>query len=280
MTDSQPPESFVEYALEAVRRELRAGALKPGERVAADALARRLSISHIPVREALRVLEAEGQLVRDQRRLIVATLSAAEAEDIYVTRELLEREAITLGVPRLTGEDHRRLTELVDDMEAAATVGDQTRYNHLTRQFHFLPFEKAGRPWVVRFLRILWDSSVRYQRALFAEGGWRAGHVDHHRDLLAALIVGDVDRVDEILSHHRHWLIAEVRRIAGHIDAEATARPTLASASEQAGQLRGTRRAKRGGPSPSSSAWRSASNRSKKSPDGSATDPVGPSRSP
>lgn len=206
-TTSGPPESFVDYAVEGVRQELLSGSLKPGEKVTADALARRLGISHIPVREALRFLEAEGQLVRDQRRLRVAALSREEAEDIYHTRELLEREAIAIGVPRLTAEDHSALTTLVEGMEAAAAAGSQGTYHVLTRRFHFIPFEKAGRPWVLRFLRNLWDASARYQRPLFQEGTWRAGHLGHHRDLLDALVLGDVDRVNSIMSHHRHWLI-------------------------------------------------------------------------
>ena len=206
-----PPQSFVEYAVQGVRRELLTGALRPGERIAADALARRLGISHIPVREALRYLEAEGQLVRDQRRLQVAPLTSDEAEDIYLTRELLETEAVRLGVPRLTDEDIARLHTLADEMELAAEHGDLTTYHALTRKFHFIPFEKAERPWLVRFLRNLWDASVRYQRPLFSEGGWRGGHLGHHRELMAALGARDVLAVTQMMRHHRHAVIAQVR---------------------------------------------------------------------
>jgi DNA-binding GntR family transcriptional regulator len=104
------PESLVDYAVKAVRNELLTGLLRPGERLTEEATAQRLGISHIPVREAFRFLEAEGHVVRDARRgLRVAQLSAAEAQDIYRTRALLEVEANRLGVPELTPEDDRRL---------------------------------------------------------------------------------------------------------------------------------------------------------------------------
>lgn len=208
---ARPPSSYVDYALEGVRRELVTGALKPGEKIAVEALAKRLGISHIPVREALRYLEAEGQIVRDQRRLRVAVLSLQEAEDIYHTRELLEREAIALGLPRLTKHDKAALTTLVAAMETAAAAGDQAAYHSLTRRFHFIPFERAERPWMLRFLRVLWDASARYQRPLYQSGTWRGGHLGHHRDLLDAAIDGDVPRVNELMSHHRQWLIAAAR---------------------------------------------------------------------
>src|SRR6266516_2172109 len=104
------PESLVDYAVQAVRNELLTGLLRPGERLTEEATAQRLGISHIPVREAFRFLEAEGHVVRDARRgLRVAQLSAAEAQDIYRTRALLEAEANRLGVPELTADDDRRL---------------------------------------------------------------------------------------------------------------------------------------------------------------------------
>ncbi len=214
-----PPESYVDYAVERIRRAIRAGALRPGDRIATDALADDLGISHIPVREALRMLEAEGHLVREGRRVRVARLSPDEADDIYLTRALLERAALELGVPRLTPSDDIRLTALVDELERAAAIGDDGRYHELTRQFHFLPFERARRPWLLRFLRILWDASARYQRALFEPGRWRTDHVGHHRRLLEALKARDVDRVDAILAEHRHWLTEQARQVDGRAEA-------------------------------------------------------------
>src|SRR5918999_1600529 len=102
----RPPESLSDYALRAIREDLIEGRLVPGQKIAAEALAARLRISHVPVREALRHLEAEGHLERDPRSgTRVASLSAPEADEIYRLREILESEAHECGVPLLEASD-------------------------------------------------------------------------------------------------------------------------------------------------------------------------------
>lgn len=211
------PESLVDYAVKAVRNELLTGLLRPGERLTEEATAQRLGISHIPVREAFRFLEAEGHVVRDARRgLRVAQLSAAEAQDIYRTRALLEAEANRLGVPELTGEDDRRLETLAGQMEEAAAIGDLIAYRRYNRAFHFVAFERSGRLWLVRFLTNLWDAAARYQTPLFSGGAWQAPHLAHHRGLLEALKTRDAERVNQLMHEHREWLLSNVHsRTAG-----------------------------------------------------------------
>lgn len=205
------PESLVDYAVQAVRNELLTGLLRPGERLTEEATAQRLGISHIPVREAFRFLEAEGHVVRDARRgLRVAQLSAAEAQDIYRTRALLEAEANRLGVPELTADDDRRLETLAGQMEEAAAGGDLGSYRRHNRAFHFVAFERSGRPWLVRFLTNLWDAAARYQTPLFSGGAWQAPHLAHHRGLLQALRDRDAERVNELMHDHRKWLLSTV----------------------------------------------------------------------
>jgi DNA-binding GntR family transcriptional regulator len=206
------PESLVDYAVKAVRNELLTGLLRPGERLTEEATAQRLGISHIPVREAFRFLEAEGHVVRDARRgLRVAQLSAAEAQDIYRTRALLEVEANRLGVPELTPEDDRRLEDLARQMEEAAARDDLGAYRRYNRAFHFVAFERSGRPWLTRFLTNLWDAAARYQTPLFSGGAWQAPHLDHHRGLLEALLARDAERVNQLMHDHREWLLSTVQ---------------------------------------------------------------------
>jgi DNA-binding GntR family transcriptional regulator len=205
------PDSLTEYAVEAVRNDLLMGKLRPGERLTADGVAERLGISHIPVREAFRYLEAQGHLERDGRRgARVVPTSPQEARDIYLTRETLETEANALGIPCLTDADDQRLIALVGAMEAASAAGDLRTYRDHNRAFHFISFERADRPWVVRFLRNLWDASARYQSPLFVNGVWQVKHPSHHRALLDALLARDVELVNRLMGEHRTWLVASV----------------------------------------------------------------------
>ncbi len=221
------PESLVDYAVKAVRNELLTGLLRPGERLTEEATAQRLGISHIPVREAFRFLEAEGHVVRDARRgLRVAQLSAAEAQDIYRTRALLETEANRLGVPELTREDDLRLETLASQMEEAAATGDLIAYRRYNRAFHFVAFERSGRLWLVRFLTNLWDAAARYQTPLFSGGAWQAPHLAHHRGLLEALETRDAECVNQLMDEHRKWLLSNVHsRTAGIAGPGAHAHP-------------------------------------------------------
>jgi DNA-binding FadR family transcriptional regulator len=75
-----------EHALEWLRRAIVAGELRPGERVGQDEVAERIGVSIVPVREALRVLEQEGQLTYIPRRgYFVVDLRVADLEEIYAS---------------------------------------------------------------------------------------------------------------------------------------------------------------------------------------------------
>jgi DNA-binding GntR family transcriptional regulator len=215
---SRPPDSLPEYAVEAIRNDLLTGRLRPGERLTANAIASRLGISHIPVREAFRFLEAQGHVTRDGRRgARVVPTSQEEAKDIYLTRAALEAEANALGVPRLTPADDALLVSLIAQMEEAAAAGDLRAYRSHNRNFHFIAFERSDRPWLVRFLRNLWDAAARYQAPLFVGTAWQTKHPAHHRALLDALLDRDVDTVNRLMGQHRSWLLSSVGVLAGYV---------------------------------------------------------------
>jgi DNA-binding GntR family transcriptional regulator len=220
----RPPDSLPEYAVEALRNDLLTGRLRPGQHLTAKGIASRLGISHIPVREAFRYLEAQGHVTRDGRRgARVVPTSPEEARDIYLTRAALEAEANALGVPRLTAADDALLVRLIAQMEEAAAAGDLRAYRSHNRTFHFIAFERSDRPWVVRFLRNLWDAAARYQAPLFAGSAWKVDHPAHHRALLDALLSRDVDLVDRLMGEHRTWLLTSAGALP--IDPDSAPRP-------------------------------------------------------
>ena len=104
-TASRPPDSLAEYAVEQIRNDLLMGKLRPGSRLTADAIAEQLGISHIPVREAFRFLEAQGHLQRDGRRgARITPTSPGEATDIYLTPYLdLSSGNVIVNVAPLPG---------------------------------------------------------------------------------------------------------------------------------------------------------------------------------
>lgn len=215
-----PPESLSDYALRSIRADLVEGRLLPGQRVAAEQLAASLAISHVPVREALRHLEAEGHLERDPRSLTrVRDVTPAEADEIYQLRELLETEIHKTAVPAMRGEDFAELDLHFDDMEEAIREGDIAQFARANRAFHFVVFNRSGRAWMVRFLNIIWDAAARYQTSLFLTPGWEISLQQHHEELRIALRAHDVHAVNRIMNDHRHVTV-EATHAAGSSDGQ------------------------------------------------------------
>ena len=208
-----PPQSLSDYALRAIREDLIEGRLRPGQHITTEGLAQALQISHVPVREALRYLEAEGHLERGARSgVAVAAVSPAEAEEIYRLRQLLETEVHAIAIPKLTSDDLTALAAHFDEMEAAVAGGDTAQYARANRAFHFVAFERSEMKWMLRFLNIVWDAAARYQTSLFRESGWERSLQRHHGLLVEAMKKRDVDAVNQLMDEHRMVTVEAARQ--------------------------------------------------------------------
>ncbi len=152
--------------VDGIRDLILKGRLKPGDRLRQDELADTFGVSTMPIREALRQLQAEGLVIfRPRRGAIVATVSVAEYEEIYRIREALEILAC-----RWAGEDFERipvdrLRVLLGEIEEAeANFEDVYRRMQLVREFFFSIFAASEREHLLRILSSLWDLSQQYRR--------------------------------------------------------------------------------------------------------------------
>lgn len=208
----KPPESLGDYAIRAMREDLIEGRLVPGQRISMEVLAADMGISHVPLREAVRYLEAEGHLQRDPRSQVrVTPVSTEEAGEIYRLREILEAEAHATGVPLLTDEDIATLDRHFAAMEDAVARGDIAQFARSNRAFHFVPFERGGSSWMLRFMNIIWDAAARYQTSLFQQAGWETDLQRHHSRLRDAMARRDAAEVNRIMDEHRRVTIEAAR---------------------------------------------------------------------
>lgn len=208
-----PPETRGDYALLSIREDLVTGRLVSGVRITAEELAARLGISHVPVREALRYLEAEGHLERDHRgRLRVRPTSPDEAEEIYDLRRTLESAVLTVAVPKLTEADIAAMEVEMAAMESGLSQRDIFAYAAANRRFHFVAFERAERPWMLRFLRNVWDAAARYQTRVFSSSGWEQRLQEEHHNLLEACRRRDTAAAIATMDVHRTLAIEEAHR--------------------------------------------------------------------
>lgn len=207
-----PPDSLSDYALRAIREDLIEGRLLPGQRVTTGSLAQALQISHVPVREALRYLEAEGHLERGARgRIHVARATPGEAEEIYRLREILETEVHGIAIPAMTEADFRALDDLYQTMEEAVESGDTAGFARANRAFHFVAFQRSNMKWMLRFLNVVWDAAARYQSSLFREKGWERDLQRHHSLIKDAMKRRDVNEVNRLMDEHRRVTVEATR---------------------------------------------------------------------
>lgn len=185
-----------------LRDAILSGEYEPGARIRQEDLADRHGASRVPVREALRMLEAEGlvTLVANTGAW-VARLSQAECDELYQIRERIEPLLLGLNVPLLSDADVERLEALAVAMERSDDVEDFLR---LDREFHLSSYAAATTTTLGDLVLGLWNRTQHYRRAysrMFHSEGDRSVHHEHHL-LVAALHRRDADEAERILGGH------------------------------------------------------------------------------
>ena len=152
-----------------LREDILAGRLRPGDRIRQEDVAERLGASRLPVREALRILEAEGLTEHEPRKgARVPRLSQHEVEVTYQMRERLEPLALVEGLDRLTPADLTRLEEVQREIEAD---DDLDRFLELDREFHLLTYTGCTLDPLMSMITRLWNSTQHYRRAFVTLSG-------------------------------------------------------------------------------------------------------------
>ncbi|HWH98155.1 MAG TPA: GntR family transcriptional regulator [Pseudolysinimonas sp.] len=178
------------------------GEYAPGARIRQEDLAERYGASRVPVREALRMLEAEGLLTLVANTgAWVTELSLADCEELYRIRERIEPLLLTFSAPALSSAAIDRLAELADAMESADDVEEFLR---LDREFHLGSYAEADTAVLGDLVLGLWNRTQHYRRAftrVFRSSGDRSAHYDHHL-LVGAFRRGDTEEAERILAAH------------------------------------------------------------------------------
>jgi DNA-binding GntR family transcriptional regulator len=155
-----------EAVVDGIRDMILSGQVKPGDWLRQDELAAAFGVSTMPVREALRQLQAEGLVTLHRRRgAAVAILSVSDLQEIYCIRQALETLAVRWAADNIGRIPVQRLESLLGKIEAAeAHFDDVDRRLHLVREFFFCIFEASERGHLLRMLNSLWDLCHQYRR--------------------------------------------------------------------------------------------------------------------
>jgi DNA-binding GntR family transcriptional regulator len=194
--------------VETLRDEIIRGDLVPGQYLRLEEIAARFDVSTMPVREALRDLEAEGLVtIFPHRGATVTQLSADELQDIYDIRATLEEMATRLAVPLVTKATLAELTSLVEQMENH--LGDVATLVKLNHQFHLTLYAASGRRHLCELNRVLRYRVQHYLHLFTVETA-----LDHpqtqgeHRAILEACRRGDAEQAAALMRDH----VAQVGR--------------------------------------------------------------------
>ncbi|MBC2778920.1 GntR family transcriptional regulator [Parasphingopyxis marina] len=198
-----------------IRSAIVKGQLAPGVHLGQMQIAEQFTASRVPVREALKLLAAEGIIVHDPNRgFFVAAISASEAQQLYRLRHLLEGELLK-SIPWPDKTQLAALETRIEELEQLLKKGDRPSWVLRHREFHKALFELSDRDVIVRECLRMWMLTDRYRSLLpgpQASGDERRGPTDE-RKILAALKAKDRAKLLEVVERDRQrveQLILEV----------------------------------------------------------------------
>jgi DNA-binding GntR family transcriptional regulator len=185
---------------ERIRAAIYDGRLPCGMAIRQQELATLFGVSRMPVREALRQLEAQGLLkVVHHKGAVVAPLINHDSTETYALRMLLECEALRLSVPLLDEPDFAFAQDCIERLERTS---DYVEISRLNRAFHWTLYAQAGNR---RLLNLIDEGLIEEERFLrfnLEAMGLRNMAQDDHRNLLQAARQRDVMLAVELLREH------------------------------------------------------------------------------
>jgi DNA-binding GntR family transcriptional regulator len=193
--------SLPDVIYERLRREIATGQLQPGP-LKLRPLAERFGTSPIPVREALRRLEAD-RLVSfvGNRAIQVNEVSAKELDEVFAIRAELETLALRLAVPAVTQPDRlAELERLMDRMDEQAD--DPAEWRTTNEEFHKALYEPADSPRLLGLIHNLWIVVEPYLRMYVRSLPGLRESQKQHRAIVEHLVSGDVPAAQAILREH------------------------------------------------------------------------------
>ena len=185
-----------------LRDEILSGALAPGERIRQEEVAERLGGSRLPVREALRILAAEGLVdIEAHKGARIPILDLEEVDVLYRMRERLEPLALVQSLPRLDESDLGEIEAIQDRIETGGSMRD---FLVLDREFHMATYSGCSTDHLMSTIDRMWNATQHYRRAFMTMAGPERQWIVNaeHRLLVDALRRRDADDGERYLAGH------------------------------------------------------------------------------
>lgn len=184
-----------------LRQRIIDGTLAADARLTEPVLSAQLGVSRTPVREALRLLQAEALVVEQPTGGVrVAPLAVTDLHRVYDVRARLEGLLARDACERARPADVARLSRLVDLMDAVRDHEDEVL--RIGAQFHGEIATLADNRWCSELLRQIRGHVDRYRSLSARERVGTTDHVDEHREVASAIASGDPDAAERAMREH------------------------------------------------------------------------------
>lgn len=186
-----------------IRERILNGDLPEGFTIRQEALAKEYDVSRMPVREALKRLDAEGlvQLTNNQGAMVTKH-SLDEIGEIFDLRILIEVDLFRRAIHAMTADQIERCEEVLEAMEASYDADDVSKWGAMNFKYHAALYAPAGRGLTNDVLQRINLQSDRYVRMHLSVMKQLGPAREEHRELLALARAGKVDEACALLTRH------------------------------------------------------------------------------
>lgn len=200
---SNRPHSLAEIAVDHLRRLIVNGHLEPGSRLFEPQLGEMLGISRTPIREALKLLAAEGLVeLRRNRNAIVSRVDSGDLAALFEAEVGIEAFAAGLAAERMRASELRRLKALQARMEVCYERERRDEYIQINQQVHRLIVAAARNPVLAETHGRLLGRLQRARNLALATEGRAEESILEHRAILAALERRDREATSRLMARH------------------------------------------------------------------------------
>jgi DNA-binding GntR family transcriptional regulator len=224
-------QSLPETLAASLRERILNGEFQEGDALVQDTIAEEYEVSRMPVREALRQLEACGLVaLRLHRGAVVTSVPTEQIAELFELRALLECEVLARAIPRLTDQHLAASKLILKELEASYKRRDVASWGRLNWEFHRSLYVAAERVQTLATLQGINLQIDRYIRLQLSLTGAVSDAGKEHREILRLCTLRDADRAVPYLRKHilntGHQLLAALRSIRAAQAAKAPRKPT------------------------------------------------------
>jgi DNA-binding GntR family transcriptional regulator len=200
-----------QFVYETLRDAILRCEFQPGEKLNIGGLAKRLGVSIVPIREALRLLESEGFIVNVAHvGVTIAPISRQSIAEIFTILEGLETVSTRVAARRARPEDYGELESLISGMDDALEQGRADLWSELNSRFHLAIGRVSAMPMLEQMLQRALAEWARVSRHLFRDVLLHRANTAQleHRELVARMRAGDLPGVEQTVRRHNQGALA------------------------------------------------------------------------